>query len=156
MAEQGQPYPPPRWPSHLRVGALRLVRSSSHYDETVAFYRDIVGLPVVDAFHGSYGEDGTIFGLPGLATHMEIVRSPEMDRSADKFDQLVLYLPDGDAVRAATAPLRQHGLTPESAIHPYWAANGAVVFLDPDGRGVVFAPWIYGREVDPVDREPNR
>jgi hypothetical protein len=35
-----------------------------------------------------------------------------------------------------------------------WVANGGMVFLDPDGRGVVFAPWIYGREPDPVDRTP--
>jgi hypothetical protein len=27
-----------------------------------------------------------------------------------------------------------------------------VVFLDPDGRGVVYAPWIFGTQPDPVDR----
>lgn len=154
MAVQSQPNPPPRWPPHLHVGALRWVRSSSHYEQTVAFYRDMVGLPVIDSFQGSYGEDGTIFGLPGVATHLEIVRSHET-RSADAFDQIVFYLPNSNAVDAATAPLRRHGLTPESEIHLYWAANGGVVFLDPDGRGVVFAPWIYGREVAPVNREPH-
>ena len=147
---RSQPNPPPRWPPHLRVGALRWVRSSSNYDQTVAFYRDLLGLPIVGSFHDSYGEDGTIFGLPGVATHLEIVRSHETGRRADRFDQLVLYLPDSDAVRDATEPLRRRGLTPESAIHPYWAANGAVIFLDPDGRGVVFAPWIYGHEGEPA------
>jgi len=29
---------------------------------TVAFYCDLVGLPVIESFAGSYGEDGTIFG----------------------------------------------------------------------------------------------
>ena len=154
MSEHGESNPSPRWPSHLRVGGLRLVRSSGHYDETVAFYRDVVGLTVIDTFHDSYGEDGTIFGLPGVATHLEIVRTLDAGLSTDRFDQLVFYLPDSDAVRAAIAPLRHHGLTPTAA-HPYWDANGAVVFLDPDGRGVVFAPWIFGRDVEPADREPH-
>ena len=30
--------------------------------------------------------------------------------------------------------------------------EGAVVYLDPDGRGVVYAPWIFGRDPDPTDR----
>jgi catechol 2,3-dioxygenase-like lactoylglutathione lyase family enzyme len=133
------------------------VRSSGHYDETVAFYRDVLGLTVIGSFHGSYGEDGTMFGLPGVATHLEIVRAHGGDTSggADTFDQIVFYLPDADAVHAATAPLRHHGLTPSPA-HPYWEANGGVVFLDPDGRGVVFAPWIFGRDEQPADREPDR
>ena len=36
---------PGPWPEHLPVGALRVVRWSARYDETVTFYRDIVGLP---------------------------------------------------------------------------------------------------------------
>jgi hypothetical protein len=45
----------PHWPARLRPGALRWMRSSTHYDLTIPFYRDLVGLPVVDSFHGSYG-----------------------------------------------------------------------------------------------------
>src|SRR5207247_831115 len=37
-----------RWPEHLPVGAMRVVRWSTHYDQTVIFYRDIVGLPVLE------------------------------------------------------------------------------------------------------------
>jgi hypothetical protein len=37
--------PPPHWPEHLPVGALRVTRWSSRYDETVRFYQDIIGLP---------------------------------------------------------------------------------------------------------------
>jgi catechol 2,3-dioxygenase-like lactoylglutathione lyase family enzyme len=139
------------WPVHLRPGALRWVRSSTHYDETIAFYLELVGLPVVDSFSGSYGEDGTIFGLPDTATHMEIVRSHEAEARVDRFDQLVFYLADENALRQAIAPLLAAGITPESTLHPYWRANGALLFLDPDGRGVVYAPWIFGRRPDPVD-----
>jgi hypothetical protein len=64
-----------RWPEHLPVGAVRVGRSSIHYDETIRFYRDLVGLPVLESFAGSYGKDGTIFGLPDPAVQLELVRS---------------------------------------------------------------------------------
>jgi catechol 2,3-dioxygenase-like lactoylglutathione lyase family enzyme len=141
-----------RWPAHLHPGALRWVRSSTSYDDTVAFYRDLVGLPVVDSFQGSFGEDGTIFGLPDAAAHMEIVRSDGDAAPADPFDQIVFYVADSRALAQAIEPLLASGVTPVGAVHPYWEANGGVVFLDPDGRGVVYAPWIFGSEPDPADR----
>ena len=141
------------WPAHVRPGALRFAHASGRYDETIPFYRDVVGLPVIGGFTGSFGEDGTIFGLPDTSVQLEVVRAHgNPDSAMGEFDQLVLYLADADAVAAATAPLRSAGLAPNPAPHPYRAANGAVVFRDPDGRDVVFAPWIYGREPDPVDR----
>ena len=144
-----------RWPAHLQPSALRWVRSSANYDGTVAFYRDLVGLPVVGSFSESFGEDGTIFGLPGTAIHMEVVRSQPTNGNADRFDQLVFYLAGVAALAPALESLLQTGLTPVSDPHPYWKANGAVVFLDPDGRGVVYAPWIFGRQPDPIDRAPR-
>jgi len=45
------------------------VRWSTRYEETVSFYRDTIGLPVLETFHDSYGLDGTIFGLPGGQVH---------------------------------------------------------------------------------------
>lgn len=142
------------WPAHVHPGALRFARASSHYDETIAFYRDLVGLPVIDGFTASFGEDGTIFGLPGSAVHLEIVRAHDSGTSAaGAFDQLVLYLDDTEAMAAATAPLREAGLAAVAQPHAYWAANGAAVFRDPDGRDVVFAPWVYGRDSDPIDSE---
>ena len=75
-----------------------------------------------------------------------------MQAPADRFDQIVFYLPDEAALTRAIAPLLEGGLTPDQAPHPYWRANGGVVFLDPDGRGVVYAPWVFGREPDPADR----
>ena len=66
-----------RWPEHLPVGALRVGRSSAHYDQAVRFYRDLVGLPVLESCAGSYGEDGVVFGLPDTSVQLEIVRSVE-------------------------------------------------------------------------------
>jgi hypothetical protein len=62
------------WPEHFPVGALRVVRSSTRYDEAVAFYRDAIGLQVLETFRDSYGLDGTILGLPGAPVHLEIIR----------------------------------------------------------------------------------
>jgi hypothetical protein len=39
-----------RWPAHLPAGALRVVRWSARYEETVTFYRDAIGLPVLETF----------------------------------------------------------------------------------------------------------
>lgn len=141
----------PSWPRRLRPGALRWARSSNHYADTIVFYRDLVGLPVIGEFTSSFGEDGTIFGLPDTTVQMEIVRA-RGNGAIGGFDQLVLYLDDADAVAVATAALHDSGLVPEPAPHPYWAANGAVVYHDPDGRDVVFAPWVYGRDPDPIER----
>ena len=73
----------PEWPAQLRVGAPRVVRSSNHFEATVAFYRDLVGLEVIEEFRDSYSEDGTIFGLPDSSVHLEIVRSTATDLPID-------------------------------------------------------------------------
>jgi len=134
-----------RWPAHLPVGALRVVRWSARYDQTVIFYRDIIGLPVLETFHDSYGLDGTILGLPGSPVHLEIVRlSDASPDPAQGRDQLVFYLPDAAAQERITARLAAAGMDPVAQID-YWQANGGVTYKDPDGREVVFASWIYGR-----------
>ncbi|HMF83348.1 MAG TPA: VOC family protein [Acidimicrobiia bacterium] len=149
----------PTWPDHLRVGALRVVRASANYDATIDFYRDVVGLAVIDEFHGSYGEDGTIFGMPHAETHLEIVRAQRPGRSIDAFDQLVFYMQDQAAVEEATQRLLDHGARPEQEQHPYWEENGGVTFRDPDGRGLIYVSWVYGRDPQPSDdghSEPPR
>jgi GNAT superfamily N-acetyltransferase len=126
------------------------VRASGRYDETIAFYRDLVGLPIVGEFHDSFDEDGTIFGLPDTATQLEIVRAHDpAEVSVGRFDQVVFYLANADAALAATERLRAAGHQPIDDAHPYWIVNGAAIYLDPDGRGVVYAPWVYGREPSP-------
>jgi predicted N-acetyltransferase YhbS len=82
---------------------------------------------------------------------LEIIRAHE-PTEPQSFDQLVLYLDGSAAVEAATAPLQAAGLTAKPGPLAYWAANGAVIYADPDGREVVFAPWVYGRDPEPVDQ----
>jgi catechol 2,3-dioxygenase-like lactoylglutathione lyase family enzyme len=132
-----------QWPDHLPVGAVRIVRWSACYDQTVTFYRDTIGLPVLETFHNSYGLDGTILALPGGPIHLEIVRLREAPQPALGGDQLVFYLPDVAAQDRVMARLAGVGVHPVAQIE-YWEANGGVTYQDPDGREVVFASWIYG------------
>ena len=138
-----QPLPATGWPDELAlIGAIRFARRSTQFESTVQFYRDLVGLPLVATFGDSYGSNGAIFGLPGTALTFEIVEADE-PVAVDAGDQLCLYFPDATAQQQATARLSAVGLQPTKS-HPYWAATGAVTYRDPDGREVVFAPFIFG------------
>lgn len=131
------------WPTHLAsIGGIRFARRSSNFEETVRFYRELVGLPVYETFEASYGSNGVIFGLPSWNLTMEIVESPELV-GVDHHEQLCLYFPDKEAQQAATARLQAAGLTPVEQ-QPYWEATGAITYRDPDGREVVFAPFVFG------------
>src|SRR5215472_7619803 len=116
---------PARWPEHLRVGALRVVRWSAQYEQTVIFYRDVIGLPVLETFRDSYGLDGTILGLPEGPVHLEIVRLTDARQPPPGLDQLVFYLPDAAAQEQITVRLAAAGLDPVAQID-YWDANGGV------------------------------
>jgi hypothetical protein len=132
-----------RWPEELStIGALRFARRSAHFEETVSFYRDLVGLPLCATFGESYGSNGAIFGLPGSSLTFEIVEAIEAV-AADSHEQLCLYFPDTAAQQRATARLVAAGINPVES-HPYWAATGSVTYRDPDGREVVFAPFVFG------------
>jgi catechol 2,3-dioxygenase-like lactoylglutathione lyase family enzyme len=132
------------WPTQLAsIGAIRFARRSSNFDETVRFYRELVGLPLYETFEASYDSNGAIFGLPSWNLTLEIVQAPE-PVAVDHHEQLCLYFPDKEAQQAAIARLQAAGLAPVDPQHAYWAATGAVTYRDPDGREVVFAPFVYG------------
>ncbi|OBH60949.1 glyoxalase [Mycobacterium mantenii] len=131
------------WPPQLApIGAIRFARRSSRFAETVGFYRDLVGLPLYETFGDSYGSNGAIFGLPSWNLTMEIVEAVETVQ-VDHHEQLCLYFPDPQAQHAALTRLLDAGVEPVEQ-HPYWAATGAVTFRDPDGREIVFAPFVFG------------
>jgi hypothetical protein len=130
------------WPEELAaIGAIRFARRSAHFESTVSFYRDLVGLPLCATFTESYGSTGAIFGLPGSGLTFEIVEATE-PVAVDGHEQLCLYFPDATAQQRAMARLSAADIPPVES-HPYWAATGAVTYRDPDGREVVFAPFIF-------------
>lgn len=131
------------WPKELAsIGAIRFGRTYYHYNEAVHFFRDLVGLPLYEQFEGSYGENGSIFGLPGSSFTFEVVQGTE-PTPASRYDALCLYFPDQEAQQAAMSRLKAANIEPSES-HPYWVATGGVTYRDPDGRQVVFAPFIYG------------
>jgi hypothetical protein len=80
--------------------------------------------------------------LPGSTLTFEIVKSDE-PVAVDSHEQLCLYFPDVTAQQQATARFSAAGIRPVES-DPYWAATGSVTYRDPDGREVVFAPFIFG------------
>ena len=135
-------HPQATWPPELAsIGALRFARRSAHFEETVRFYRDLVGLPMCATFEKSFGSTGAIFGLPRSGLTFEIVEAAE-PVAVDSHEQLCLYFPDAAAQQRATARLAASGAEPVDS-HPYWAATGALTYRDPDGREVVFAPFVF-------------
>ena len=132
---------PKAWPNHLAPRAIRFAHRTSRFEETVDFYRELVGLPLIDVFNDSYGLDGAIFGLPDSSLTFELVRSEE-PVPVDGHEQLVLYLTDVAARDDAVERMTRAHLSP-AAQYEYWEAHGAVTYIDPDGRRVVFVPWVY-------------
>ena len=133
----------PGWSGELApIGAIRFARRSAHFEQTVRFYRDLVGLPLCATFADSYGSTGAIFGMPGTAVTFEVVEATE-PVAVDSHEQLCLYFPDATTRDQATGRLRAAAMQPVES-HPYWAATGAVTYRDPDGCEVVFAPFVFG------------
>ncbi|QUR68829.1 VOC family protein [Mycobacterium spongiae] len=131
------------WPKELAsIGSIRFGRRSSNFTETVRFYRELVGLPLYETFEASFGSNGAIFGLPNSNLTLEIVEAVDTV-TVDAHEQLCLYFPDRQSQREAIARLQEAAAEPVEQ-HPYWEATGAVTYRDPDGREVVFAPFVFG------------
>ena len=77
-----------------------------------------------------------------------VVNYVSLSRPGANFEAKPLTKDYADALRAA-------GLHPEADVPAYWAANDSLLYRDPDGRAVVFAPWVFGRDVEPAERSPG-
>ncbi|HEX4832195.1 MAG TPA: VOC family protein [Trebonia sp.] len=142
-----------QWPEGLPAGGFRFVRRSNHFAEAVAFYRDLAGLPLLLTFNepgadGAAGYDGAVFGLPDKSAVLEIVSSAT-EVPVDPAEQFVLYLPGAQARDVAVERVTGSGAKPVTPSQ-YWIDNDSVAFADPDGRQVIFAPWIFGQEPMPA------
>lgn len=125
----------------MQIEAVRMARQTDRLPEVVAFYRDVVGLPVIGGFDDHDGYTGVMVGLPGEAIHLEFTShtagSPAQPGGSD--DLLVLYC-DHAAVEAVLSRAAAAGVEPISAANPYWTGVGAAVVVDPDGCRLVLVP----------------
>lgn len=123
----------------VRPSVVRVARRTVRLEECTAFYRDVLGLPVIASFRDHDGYDGDVLGLPDARVQLELVRTPSGAAlpSQDDEDALVLYVEDLQPLRER---LEHGGVAVRSAENPYWQRSGAFVVHDPEGRSVLLAP----------------
>lgn len=128
-----------QWPEELPVVAVRVARPTDRLAAVVAFYRDGLGLPVIDSFEGHTGYSGVLLGLPGTSSHLEFTHHEAgSDCPAPSKDHLlVLYLSEITAMERLVERLRALGYPPVPSENPYWSAGRSVTIEDPDRWRVV-------------------
>ena len=119
---------------------VRVSRPTRDLGRVLAFYRDLVGLPVVASFEDHDGYSGAILGLPDRDTQLELVFHASAQPAPTAEDQLVLYLGSADAVAGRAAAIGRGGYHPKPTANPYWARSGAISFVDPDGYWLILSP----------------
>jgi catechol 2,3-dioxygenase-like lactoylglutathione lyase family enzyme len=126
-----------RWPNHLPVVQTRFTRATNHLDEIIQFYRDGLGLAVIESFEGHYGYSGIVLGLPGKAYQIEFTQHISGARvSAPHHGHLlVFYMPDKEDIGRLVVKLGALGHFPVATANPYW--DNGVTIKDPDGWHIV-------------------
>ena len=119
---------------------VRLARPATDLAGVVAFYGEVLGLPLLAPFEDHDGHDGVIFGLPDASRQLEIVRTEETIASPSAEDQLVFYVGSSERVEEVAARKCDAGHEPQVSPNPYWERTGAVCFVDPDGYWLVVSP----------------
>ena len=98
---------------------------------------------MIASFEDHAGYSGVVFGLPDASRQLELVAHADETPAPTDEDQLVLYLGSAEAVARAEERIRLAGEEPQVAANPYWAANGAVCFVDPDGYRLILSPQAW-------------
>jgi catechol 2,3-dioxygenase-like lactoylglutathione lyase family enzyme len=120
--------------------AMRVARPTGDLDAAAAFYRDLLGLPVLGSFEDHDGFSGLILGVPDASRQLELVAARDVEPAPTPDDQLVLYLASPERVETVVERIRRAGHEPSASPNPYWANVGAVCFVDPDGYWLVLSP----------------
>ena len=123
---------------------LRVARPTDNLPAIIRFYRDGLGLEVIDSFEDHQGFDGVMLGHAGLPYHLEFTHQREhsVGKAQSKENLLVFYLPDEEEWRRALDRMRKLGYEPVKSYNPYWDVRGKT-FEDADGYRVVLqgAAW---------------
>lgn len=145
MNERGKsPDRPARvWPESLAgLGAVRFAHNYYHFRRPSTSIVTWSGCPCARHSREATAANGVIFGMPGASLTFELVEA-DAPVTVDRHEQICLYFCDAGTKERATARLREAGVEPVES-HPYWVATGALTYRDPDGRGLVIAPFVYG------------
>lgn len=125
------------------IAAMRFARPTLELQQLRRFYEETVGLPVLWSFVDHDGYDGVVFGVPDERAQLELVTAPhEITPRPSAEDALVLYC-DRASADAIVARVQESGVEAVQRnaddLNPYWPANGAVTFVDPDGYRLIVA-----------------
>jgi catechol 2,3-dioxygenase-like lactoylglutathione lyase family enzyme len=123
---------------------VRIARPTRDLERVSAFYRDAVGLQMVAAFDEHDGYSGVVFGIPDASRQLELVFHAEVDPAPTSEDQLVLYLGSAAAVEERAAAIRAAGHESQLPANRYWARQGSIAFVDPDGYWLILSPDRWG------------
>ncbi len=124
---------------------LRVARPTDDLEAVTRFYRDGLGLEVIDSFAGHGGFDGVMLGHRGGAYHLEFTRhhGHPAGRAPAPENLLVFYLPDRVEWEKAVQRMIDRGYSPAPSYNPYWDVDGKT-FEDPDGYRVVLQNAVWG------------
>lgn len=130
--------------TRMKVPTLRVARPSDNLEALLKFYRDGLGLELLDRFEDHEGFDGIMLGKEGAPYHFEFTRARghAAGRAPTLDHLLVFYLRNANEWNSAVQRMRYAGFDPVTAFNPYWDRNG-VTFEDPDGYRIVLqqASW---------------
>lgn len=122
----------------MKIPTFRIVRPTDNPDALLPFYRDGLGLTVLDSFQDHDGFDAIIMGRENVPYHFAFTRTAkhQAGKAPTKENLLVFYLPDHAEWENAVERMKATGFVPVSAFNPYWDKKG-VTFEDPDGYRIV-------------------
>lgn len=122
----------------MKIPTFRIVRPTDNPDALLPFYRDGLGLTVLDSFQDHDGFDAIIMGRENVPYHFAFTRTAkhQAGKAPTEENLLVFYLPDHAEWENAVERMKATGFVPVSAFNPYWDKKG-VTFEDPDGYRIV-------------------
>lgn len=130
---------------------IRIARPTRNLRVTRSFYEAAVGFSVLAEWEEHEGYDGVVLAIGGPHRQLELLQHESVEPTPSTEDQIVLYLGSGEAVAVASKRIRDHGHTPVLSPNPYWARDGAVCFVDPDGYWLVLSPSAWKAESSSVN-----
>lgn len=119
---------------------LRIARPTDRLAEIADMYERGLGLSRLGHFEDHDGFDGVMLGHPQQTWHLEFThhRGHSVGRAPNEDCQLVFYVADATANRAAAEQVLQAGFVAVAPYNPYWQ-NNATTYEDLDGYRVVLS-----------------